>query len=356
MFDKPRRDDTGPSQCLQCGSRLAAPLMFCPQCGANQLAASAIAGSAPDARRPGFASRLRAFATRLRPGRSARYGLPEDPAFDGEPVRRPSRWRRPLYLCGGLAVVAFAAYLVVPGDGPMRRAQTTEGAVSGAYRTPPQADAGDASTDAGTGLLPAQDIDIAGLNIPSVPGEPKADADLAGLDADAGSAAPGAASGPADNPSPAPRSRRGAGERTDVTRQLAMARADLGRNRLWPAHRAVEGVLAAQPGNKDALQLRAELASRERERDALIDHARECARTRQWACERQYAQRAANVDASSRDAKRLLARASGTSRETVVARRGNPDLLGRLHHWFRQSLAQADLRPASPLPPTWDRP
>ncbi|WP_028217445.1 hypothetical protein [Paraburkholderia oxyphila] len=104
------------------------------------------------------------------------------------------------------------------------------------------------------------------------------------------------------------------GAGADVAGSVARARASLDRNSLWPARRAVMVALAAQPGNGEALQLRAELVSREHERDALLDYARQCAREGRWTCVWDNASHARSVDVSSREAQKLLSYA--------VARRG----------------------------------
>jgi hypothetical protein len=102
-----------------------------------------------------------------------------------------------------------------------------------------------------------------------------------------------------------------ANARPDVARELASARASLDKNNLWPARRSIMAALAAQPGNADAQRMRAELAAREQQRDALIGQARQCERQRQWACMRQDAGHAVTIDASSREARRLLTAANG---------------------------------------------
>jgi hypothetical protein len=99
------------------------------------------------------------------------------------------------------------------------------------------------------------------------------------------------------------------GMRPDVARNLASARASLDKNNLWPARRAITNALAEEPGNSEALQMQAELVSREQERDALLGYARLCAREGQWTCAWQNAGHALTVDASSRSASELLSRA-----------------------------------------------
>ncbi|MCG5076535.1 hypothetical protein [Paraburkholderia tagetis] len=67
--------------------------------------------------------------------------------------------------------------------------------------------------------------------------------------------------------------------------------------------------LAEQPGNDEAQQIRAELATREQERDSLLGSARLCAREGQWACAWNSAGHALSVDGSSREARKLRSRA-----------------------------------------------
>jgi len=344
MFDEPGRGDAGPWQCSHCATRLAAPLMFCPQCGANQLATpspTAPEGEFAPAGRPrGFADRLRAYCGAL-PGRigdASPYGS-DYPAIDYDPIdeeRVPRRSRLPLYACSALALIAFmlAAYVILPRNRyePIPGVQVIEGSVGGGQQASPVP----GTTERG---------------VPSVAGAvaPRGDPSATGIDADA----PPQRAAAGNTPS-APK--RVANPSRDVSRQLAIARANLHRNSLWPARRAVMNALAGQPGNDDAQRLRADLASRERERDALLGNARQCARSGQWGCVRQYASRAASVDTSSREARRLLARAGGNQGVNVTQQRADPDLLNRLHRWFEQSIAQAQTRPPRPLSPPWDHP
>ena len=360
MLDTTDRDHTGPWQCSHCGTRFVAPLIFCPQCGAHQQAASpAAADFEPDPSPRGFAARVRAYLGARRAARdgAASYGddgyasIAYDPIDEERELRRS---RQPLYVGGTLAMIAFAvaAYLMVPANeaGSMRRAQIIEGVVGGMHRNSLDDDAPPAPSD----------IDIAGLNVPSDPNAPGTGVDIAGLDVASApglrGAMPGAPEGPQGSQGlqgPALAPTPSAKVRTDVAKQLAIARADLDRNSLWPARRAIANALSAQPDNVDALRMRTELASREQERDALLAHARQCAHSRQWSCSRQYAERAAGVDMSSRDAKRLLVRGPSRHREAFVARHSNPNLLDRLHHWFEQSIAQSASRPARQS--SWDR-
>lgn len=107
----------------------------------------------------------------------------------------------------------------------------------------------------------------------------------------------------------APARKGNASVRADVARNLASARASLDKNTLGPARTALMSVLAGQPGNGEAQQMQAELVSREGERDVLLGYARLCAREGQWVCAWHNAGHALTVDASSQEARALLSRA-----------------------------------------------
>lgn len=365
MFDEPRLRETGPLRCEHCGTRLAAPLIFCPECGANQLAApSAMRGGVSAPERPerperppsGFADRLREYCGAMPAnigGAKPAGGGPvggsyyrsafEYQAIDEEHEVRRSR--RPLYAWAvvGLAFAAAAYAMILPRSEwePIPGVQVIEGSVGGKHDMQSDPD-GEPSA---SGDAPAAIADAA----------PPANADD---DSDAAAVPSRHASTPNGD----------ATARVDVSRQLAIARTDLNRNSLWPARKAIANALARQPGNDEALRMRAELASRERERDSLLAYARQCSRSGQSACLRQYAGRAASVDTSSREAKRLLARA-GNQRETwsvaraggnrsqtqSVAQTGDPDLMYRLRRWFERSVTQAQMKPQRQMS-SWDRP
>lgn len=353
MLDESRPDDAESWQCAHCAARFAAPLLFCPSCGASQRAA------------PSQSPRPRVKAERLEPGTSydasyspprhfldrwrafrgvGKVGVGGEYAIDYSPIDEDDdqgspRSRRRFYIYCALAASAFVfvAYAVVPGSvtGALSGAQVMEGVV----RTSP-----DPSAD----LDSATSMSRRGLNMP---GDNTADTTDNDTDDDAG------ASADADRAAP-PRADANIHADADISRQLALVRADLGKNSLWPARRALHSALARQPGNVDAERLLAELGSRERERDALLGHARVCARSGQWACVRQYAGRATSVDTSSREARRLLARASGNHEEVVVRHSPPPspaELFGRLRRWFNRSVAQNRARPTRSVT-AWERP
>jgi hypothetical protein len=103
--------------------------------------------------------------------------------------------------------------------------------------------------------------------------------------------------------------RHEAGLHADIARNVAMARANLDKNNLGPARRAIMAALAEQPGNGEALEMQAELVSREQERDSLLGYARLCARQADWVCAWHNAGHALTIDASNSEARDMVSRA-----------------------------------------------
>ncbi|MFM0737797.1 hypothetical protein PQQ51_11195 [Paraburkholderia xenovorans] len=103
---------------------------------------------------------------------------------------------------------------------------------------------------------------------------------------------------PADNPTDK--------ARADASRQLRAARANLQQNNLSATRARVLAAIAAQPDNRDALNLRTTLAQREQQRDGLLSVARGCGYIARWTCMWQNAGNALQIDASSKEAQRLL--------------------------------------------------
>ncbi|MCP3711754.1 hypothetical protein M3I54_33195 [Paraburkholderia sp. CNPSo 3274] len=245
----------------------------------------------PDERAHGVAERLRANLGAL-PG-----GLGGNRAYDGEypsidEAHVAERTRLPRYAWAGLGALAIAlsgyAFLHRSEWEPKLGAQVVVGSVSGAKATQgTQATRGTLAALASRppAVLPrgsAAQHRVAQENAPAVPRAP---------------AAP-----------------RYASAHPGVASNLASARLNLDKNNLWPARRALTSALAVEPGNPDAQQMQADLVAREQQRDALIGQARQCEHERQWACVRQDARHAVNVDASSREARRLLTLASAERR------------------------------------------
>jgi hypothetical protein len=314
MLNAPGHDDSDPSECPYCGTRFNAPLALCPQCGANQVAAAARIAAAseglPDERAYGVAERLRA---NLALGANRPYDG-KYPSIDEEHVAEPKRL--PRYAWAGLCALAIAltgyAFLHRSEWEPKLGVQVVEGSVSGSKGT--QGNHGTSGTVAALtnrppAVLPranAAQRRVAQENAPAVSRPP---------------AAP-----------------RYAGAHPEVASNLASARLNLDKNNLWPARRALTSALAVEPGNAEAQQMQADLVAREQQRDALIGEARQCEHERQWACVRQDAGHAVEVDASSREARHLLTLAS-TEHRPGAARRN-----GRTWPWESQYAQAGDNR------------
>ena len=93
--------------------------------------------------------------------------------------------------------------------------------------------------------------------------------------------------------------------RTDVSRHLKAARASLEQNNLSATKARLAAAVAAQPANRDALNLRTAVNTREQQRDALLNLARACGYVSRWACMWRNASNALQVDSSSKEAQRL---------------------------------------------------
>lgn len=326
MFNEPGHDDAGPWQCPYCGTRLNAPLILCPECGANQLAAAARVAAAseptPDERARGVAQRLREHWNTV-PGNPAAERLDSGayPSIDEE--RMAHEARKPRYVWAGLAVfaVALTSYAIVHRDEwePKLGAQVVVGSVLGP---------GD-KLAAMAGRTPVTHGGLPRHGTPAAAGTARANMTRQSLAQQKTPAAARTLASPGY-----------AYTRPDVARNLAIARASLDKNTLWPAHRAIMTALAEQPGNTEAQQMRDDLAAREQQRDVLIGHARLCAHERQWACVRLDAGHAVSVDASSREARHLLMLASA-ERRAGAGRRA-----GWKWPWDSQTYAQTgDARP-----------
>ncbi len=115
-----------------------------------------------------------------------------------------------------------------------------------------------------------------------------------------------------------------ADSRADVSRKLASARASLDKNSLGPARSAINSALAEQPGNGSALQMQAELTSREDQRDSLLGYARLCARDGRWVCAWHNAGHALTVDSSSGEAREILSRSIAAQGARNMAQGAGP--------------------------------
>ncbi|WP_211609318.1 hypothetical protein [Paraburkholderia haematera] len=94
--------------------------------------------------------------------------------------------------------------------------------------------------------------------------------------------------------------------RVDVSKQLRAARANLQQNNLSATKTRLAAAIAAQPDNRDALNMRSTLTEREQERDALLSLARGCGYIARWGCTWHNAANALQVDSSSKEAQNLV--------------------------------------------------
>ena len=97
--------------------------------------------------------------------------------------------------------------------------------------------------------------------------------------------------------------------RADVARNLQIARAMLQKDNLTAAGSHLSAVLAAQPNNREALDMRADLAGREQQRDAALDVAHGCVYMGRWNCAWHNAGSALVIDSGSADARSIIAQA-----------------------------------------------
>jgi predicted Zn-dependent protease len=93
-----------------------------------------------------------------------------------------------------------------------------------------------------------------------------------------------------------------------VPRDLQSIQASMQKNDLTAAQAALNGLLAAQPDNADALRIRQELQMREQARDASLRVARGCAQQGSWTCVWHNAGDALTTDTGSAEAKSLIVR------------------------------------------------
>ncbi|RFU45941.1 hypothetical protein [Paraburkholderia sp. DHOC27] len=95
----------------------------------------------------------------------------------------------------------------------------------------------------------------------------------------------------------------------EASRNLQTAHAMLARDDISNARSHLTTALAAQPKNRDAQDMDATLTTREQQRDAILQAARNCESTGRWICAWHNAGSAMVIDSGSADAKRILSHA-----------------------------------------------
>ncbi|MFM0205142.1 hypothetical protein PQR53_35575 [Paraburkholderia fungorum] len=107
----------------------------------------------------------------------------------------------------------------------------------------------------------------------------------------------------------------------DASKQIRSARANLQQNNLSATKARLAAAIAAQPDSPDAQAMRATVAQREQQRDALLSVARGCSYVGRWACVWLKAGDALLVDSSSKEAQSLVSLAM---RESELASAWQP--------------------------------
>ena len=99
-------------------------------------------------------------------------------------------------------------------------------------------------------------------------------------------------------------------QRADAERNLKAAHGYLQRGNLSATRARLAAAISAQPDNRDARRMRAEVSTLEQQRDALLSLARGCGYVGQWECASHNANEALRIDSSSKAARRLVTIAS----------------------------------------------
>ncbi|MGF6465657.1 hypothetical protein QFZ89_000815 [Paraburkholderia youngii] len=102
-------------------------------------------------------------------------------------------------------------------------------------------------------------------------------------------------------------------QRADAERNLKAARGYLQRGNLSATKTRLAAAITAQPNNRDARGMRAQVSTLEQQRDALLSLARGCSNVGRWECASHNAHEALRIDSSSKDAQRLVSLASHES-------------------------------------------
>ena len=319
MFSNITSDQSDSTQCPRCGVTLAARLLSCPSCGANQADSLDPFGwfpptsSSAKARFPASPSSIEPLLAA--PAAWNTQAGAEDDRFYAkyDPWEGPGRARRmPVWvtLVVALLVLAVAGYCVLrPGS------KVNNVASKAVFGSVTAQQAGQAAAAPAPAPAPAP--------IPApIPAPPPAAVAVPAPPAPVTRPAESLAAVPHGAISPAPEAKRDiTGNQdlahADVSKNLQIAHAMLQKDNLSAAESRVAAVLAAQPNNRDALSMREDLRARQQQRDAALDVARGCVYMGRWNCAWHNAGNALVVDSSSADAKRIVAQAM---REAQLAR------------------------------------
>jgi hypothetical protein len=112
---------------------------------------------------------------------------------------------------------------------------------------------------------------------------------------------------------PAPLLTQADKQRADADRNLKAAHGYLQRGNLSATKARLAAAITAQPDNREARRMRAEVGTLEQQRDALLSLARGCGNVGHWDCASRNASEALRIDSSSKAARRLVTLASHES-------------------------------------------
>ncbi len=298
-------------QCEHCGAPLAGRFTPCPQCHARPVDSLGARATPPpplqvplEDTEPMLPARL--ITPRIwRP--SSRDLIDPSVVTTESPVTAPAsqRLRQPLVLGASLLVVASAVYL-----GFIHSNDSVEGtpiAVSGKVKTqnvgPPLA-AAQRSAPMFVAQTPVRPAPVRTPPTPPPASTLPAPGRMVTASAEAKRNPGGQTSKPPDKP------------RVDASKQMRAARANLQQNNLSATKARLAAAIAVQPDNPEAQRMRAAVAEREQQRDALLSVARGCGYTARWACVWHKAGDALQLDSSSKEAQLLVSLAL---RESEVA-------------------------------------
>ncbi|MFM0299653.1 hypothetical protein PQR05_18710 [Paraburkholderia sediminicola] len=288
-------------QCEHCGAPLAGRFTPCTECNARPVDSFGARATRPSSLNMPFGNAKPMLVTRLttpRIWRPSSRDLTDPYAVILEPqVATPvlQRLRQPIALGVSVLVVASAVYL-----GFLHSNDSVDGtpiAVSGKVKTqnvrPPVAVA-QRSAPVFVAQRPARPALVRSPPTPPLAATPPASRRMIVASTEAKPKPVGQTSNPPDRP------------RVNTSKQIRAARANLEQNNLSATKVRLAAAIAAQPDNPDALRMRATVAAREQQRDALLSVARGCGYMARWACVWHKADDALLVDSSSKEAQRLL--------------------------------------------------
>lgn len=321
-------------RCGHCGSPLAGRFTRCPACHRPLVDSLSVRSARPPALNATFndpqpipGARLPVRKTWSPSSRALinSYDIVEEPVA-AAPLRQ--RLRQPLVLCASTLVVSSAVYLgFVHGDDS---SVGTPVAVSGKVQTQlvkplaavPQKPAIAVAQRPANAVAQKPAVSAAPQAAPLAAQPPATVATVRSAPVSAPPGPPPAARRLASSASTGPDTVRNTSSRTvsqpdtprvDVSRHLRAAHADLQASNLAATKTRLAAAIAAQPDNRDALNLRSTLNAREQQRDALLSLARGCGYIARWACVAHNAGTALTIDSSSKEAQRLVALATRES-------------------------------------------